>query len=263
MKSLNQLLMSLFLLSMFVYGGGDIREPIQVIEDVEVANQVVLEEPIYEEIIEPIAPPVVIPKSIVVPPPVIAPVVVPIVPVAVISAPVVEAALISPLGFYVAAGLTVARFDPSCSCPSPISDSDKTVGLVGRIGYDFNQFFGIEARGLRTNWNSNGGKVKHFGAFFKPMYPVSNALNIYALGGYAKTTTQGSKQHVNSKSLAWGGGIEYDFGGDSKEGRYDRTFDGYGDQESGFGLFADYERLIQQSGSPDLDTISIGITYDF
>jgi len=97
------------------------------------------------------------------------------------------------------------------------------------------------------------------------MYPISNDVNVYALGGYAKTTTDGDgRQRVDSNSFAWGAGLEYDLGSDTaKEGRYDRAFDGYGDQESGFGLFADYERLIQKSGSPDLDTINVGVTYDF
>ncbi len=167
-------------------------------------------------------------------------------------------------GLYVALGLTVAQFDPSCGCAGK-GDTDKTAGFIGRVGYDFNEYFGLEARGIRTNWKSSGGKIKHAGAFLKPMYPVSTDVNVYGLAGYAKTTTEGGgRQHVDADTFAWGLGLEYDLGSDvAKDGRYDRAFDGYGDQEGGFGLFADYERLVQKSGSPDLDTINAGVTYDF
>jgi len=69
---------------------------------------------------------------------------------------------------------------------------------------------------------------------------------------------------VNAKSFAWGFGAEVDLTSDEpKEGRYNREFDGQGDQESGLGLFIDYERLVAKSNAPDLDTINTGISYDF
>jgi len=58
--------------------------------------------------------------------------------------------------------------------------------------------------------------------------------------------------------------LEVDLSKDTpKEGRYSRVFDGKGDQEKGIGLFFDYERLIVKKNSPDLDTLSAGVTYDF
>lgn len=200
---------------------------------------------------------VVIPVEPYVPPVKVAPTPVVVVP------PVVLKEII-PLGIYVGLGLTAARYDPSCGCTTTKGDVDKTVGIIGRVGYDFNEYIGIEGRGIRTNWKSSGGKIKHAGIFVKPMYPVSNDINVYGLAGYAKTTTQGSKRRVNAETLAWGAGLEYDLGTDTaKKGKYDRDFDGYGNQEEGWGLFADYERLVQKSGSPDLDTFNVGVTYDF
>jgi hypothetical protein len=29
------------------------------------------------------------------------------------------------------------------------------------------------------------------------------------------------------------------------------------------GLFVDYERMVVKSGAPDLDALSVGVTYDF
>jgi len=240
---------ALLVMSGFAYAGGDILPTVFETEEVIIPVEVYVA-------------PVPIPKAIV--PPVV---VVPVAPVVVAPVPVAKVApvinSILPLGLYIAGGLTGARYDPSCGCPVK-GDTDKTAGLIGRIGYDFNEYIGVEARGIRTNWKSNGGKIKHEGLFVKPMYPVSEDINVYGLAGYAKTTTQGSKRRVNAEALAWGLGLEYDFGTDTpKEGRYGRTFDGYGDQENGWGLFTDYERLVQKSGSPDLDTVNVGITYDF
>jgi len=230
MKKLNSVLIAAVAVSSVVYAGGDIIPVEEYIAPVEVY-----------------VPPVVVPQPTPVP------------------VPVKRVKNITPLGLYVGLGLTAARYDPKCTCTTDTKgDVDNTYGLIGRLGYDFNQYVGVEARGIRTNWNSNGGKIKHYGAFIKPMYPVSNDFNVYGLVGYAKTETQGMKRRVNADTFAWGTGVEYDLAKDvAKEGRYSRDFDGYGDQEGGWGLFADYERLVQKSGSPDLDTVNFGVTYDF
>lgn len=241
MKKLVKGSMLLIGMSTLLQAGGDILPTVFETEEVIVP-------------VEPYVPPVkVIPPVKVVP---LVPVIPPVPPIVLKD--------IAPLGLYVALGLTAARYDPSCGCATAVGDVDKTAGVIGRIGYDFNEYFGLEGRGIRTNWKSSGGKIKHAGLFAKPMYPVSNDINVYGLAGYAKTTTQGSKRRVNAETFAWGAGLEYDFGTDTaKEGKYDRDFDGYGDQEEGWGLFADYERLVQKSGSPDLDTLNVGVTYDF
>ena len=238
---------TLLLMSGFAYAGGDILPAVFEKEEVFVP---------IEPYVAPV--PVVEKTPVFVPPPVSVPT--PVVK----AAPPVLITDISPLGLYVAVGLTAARYAPICGCPET-GKVDKTGGLIGRIGYDFNQFFGIEARGIRTKWRSEGGDIKHYGAFLKPMYPVSTDINIYGLAGYAKTETAGlTRQKTNAETFAWGLGLEYDLGNDKpQKGKYDRNFDGYGDQEGGWGLFADYERLVQKSGSPDLDTINLGITYDF
>lgn len=233
---------SLVLASMsVVHAGGDILPVVFEVEEVVVPLEVYVE-------------PVVIPTPVVIPKVVVAPVV-PVVPVV---------NNILPLGLYVALGLTAARYNPDCGCPVK-GNVDKTAGVIGRIGYDFNEFLGVEARGIKTKWSSEGGDLEHYGVFLKPMYPVSNDINVYGLAGYAKTETAGgTRRKTDTEALAWGLGFEYDFTTDvPKEGRYGRTFDGYGDQENGWGLFADYERLVQKSGSPDFDTANIGITYDF
>ncbi len=168
-------------------------------------------------------------------------------------------------GFYAGLGISASRYKTNCNCPnSPKVGTDKSAGIMARVGYDFNKYIGIEARGIKTNWKSDGGRVQHAGLFVKPMLPVGDATNIYGLVGVAKTKTKGHLQTTNTNSLAVGAGVEVDLSKDTpKEGRYNRPFDGQGDQEKGLGLFADYERMVAKSGAPDLDAISAGITYDF
>lgn len=234
MKRVQLSLLSLIVCTNLLVAGGDIMTvtPYEV-NDVKAAEEVS---------VVPVQVPVTVP-----------PVVVPSVPTADVS----------PL--YVGVGLAAARYDSSCGTPVPGCDGiDKTGGVLVRAGYDFNQYIGAEVRGLVTSYKADGGKVKHLGAFVKPMYPVTDGLNVYGLGGYAKTTTQGSLRRTNVKGLALGAGIEYDFSEDNKkEAKYDREFDGQGDQEKGFGVFADYERLYQKSNAPKLDAVSVGLTYDF
>lgn len=167
-------------------------------------------------------------------------------------------------GFYAGLGITAAQYKTNCDSTCAKSGKDKTAGIIARVGYDFNQYIGLEARGLRTDFKGNGGKVQHAGIFVKPMLPVGDVTNLYGLVGMAKTTTTGTLQKTNAKSLALGAGVEVDLTQDTpKEGRYGRAFDGKGDQEQGVGLFADYEKMVVKSGAPDLDAVSAGVTYDF
>ena len=265
MKKLNITLLSLFTTSSLLYAGGAFVEPVYETEDIIIAEEAVVEE--YPEVVESYSEPVEVyvePIAEVVEEP--APVIVKEVPLP--TPPPVPIKDIKTNGLYVGIGISTAKFETSCKSTGTgvcsKSGTDKTTGIMGRVGYDVNQYIGVEARGIRTNWKSNGGKVKHVGVFLKPMIPVGDSTNVYALAGVAKTTTQGRLQRVDSKSFAWGAGVEYDVSPDkAKDGRYNRKFDGHGDQEKGLGIFADYERLIQKSGSPDLDTVNVGVTYDF
>jgi OOP family OmpA-OmpF porin len=205
---------------------------------------------------------------VVVPAPAPAPVVVqeavkiPMEPAVVAAVAPLAAASVSP--FYIGLGLAAAQYDTNCGCVGDKSGKDKTLGAMARVGYDFNKYMGIEARGMYTPAKENGGKVKHYGAFLKPMYPVTDGLNVYGLGGIAKTKTIGTLRKTDVSGLAFGAGLEYDLSSDKKkEATYDRTFDGIADQEKGLGLFADYEKLYYKSGAPKLDAVSVGVTYDF
>ena len=161
---------------------------------------------------------------------------------------------------------------------------DVTYGAMLRGGYEFNQYFGLEARAMKTfaGEGPNGGETfQHFGLYAKPMYPVSERFNIYALAGYGYTETindggNGNLPEIDDWDFSWGVGLEYDLsdkkGDFIQDAAYDRGFDGYADQERGWGIFVDYQSLwmdhkfhhrTKGNKKVDLSVVSVGITYDF
>lgn len=141
---------------------------------------------------------------------------------------------------------------------------EHTLGITAIVGYDFNAYMGVEARGMITALEPNSGEVQHYGAFLKPSLPIIEGLSIYGLGGIAETKTKSSFGIADVSGLAFGIGLEYVLSEDKmKEAKYNRKFNGEADQKKGFGVFTDCERLYYKQGSPDLDALSIGITYDF
>jgi len=187
------------------------------------------------------------------------------------AVPIVQPKKISPSGFYAGLGITGVKYKDSCKCKNKKNSSnsfkDTTYGVMARVGYDINQYIGVEARGSKTNWDSQGSKVEHGGIYLKPMLPIGNSANIYGLAGLAKTKVKsknGKTPKVNADGLALGIGMEIDLSKDTpRDGRYSRSFDGQGDQEKGLGLFVDYERMLVKKNAPDLDAVSAGVTYDF
>jgi len=243
MKNIKLSIITIISLGSFCYGGGDIyptvspyeQEDMQLAQEAEVEPVIIKQEPvvIQEPIIKENKP---IKK---------------------------EAKEINPSGFYAGLGITGSRYDSNCNCPKK-SGIDKSIALLGRVGYDFNPYIGIEARGMKSIAYEDGASITHMGLFLKPMLPIGNITNIYALLGASKTKTTGTLTQINAEGLALGGGVEVDLSKDTpKEGRYSRDFDGKGDQEKGIGLFVDYERLVVKKNAPDLDTLSLGVTYDF
>jgi len=241
MKNIKLSLITLVALTALGYAGGDF-DIVTPYETEDIKN---IEEMVVEEVVKPVIK---------------APV---IVETAVVEEPK-ELKNIYANGFYAGLGITATRYSTSCSSRCANSGTDKTIGILGRVGYDFNQYIGLEARGIKTSLKNDGGTVKHAGIFIKPMLPIGDKSNIYGLIGVAKTTTQGRLQRTDAETLALGAGVEFDLSKDSpKDGRYNREFDGQGDQEKGIGLFVDYEKMVVKSGAPALDALSAGLTYDF
>jgi len=208
--------------------------------------------------------------------------------VAPVVSPIAEIAQEDVNPWYVGVGIIPYSLYRS-HCPTGCPYEDYTYGAMVRGGYEINEYFGIEARALRTFWGAgkNGGeRFEHYGIYAKPMYPVSERFNAYGLLGYGWTSSinsggNGNLPEVETWGFSWGVGIEFDLSDTKSDFQenvtYDRPFDGYADQEHSWGLFIDYQSLMHGKafshytkdnklieGKADIvHVISMGITYDF
>jgi len=176
---------------------------------------------------------------------------------------------IDPWPVYVGLGLVAVSLDRDpCACGSA-ETSDQRYGGVIRAGWDFNNYIGIEARALKTFGNNVFSETEHYGIYLKPQYHVASQMNVYALLGYGRTNidyTNGVRSSATRENgFSYGAGFEYDFGSDESEGTYNRTFDGQGDQEKGWGMWVDFQQLLSNDGPVHTTSniVTAGITYDF
>ncbi|MDD5406383.1 MAG: outer membrane beta-barrel protein [Sulfurovaceae bacterium] len=158
-------------------------------------------------------------------------------------------------------------------------------GIMAQAGYKFNKYIALEGRywwSLGNNdwdWSesyylngsphgsasgsiSDDEKLKAWGVYVKPMYPVTDQFDIYALlgGGNVRLSDNGGKW-LDENDFQWGLGASYEI-------------------TENISIFADYVRLLDKDGSSttiDLErestltstwddtvyTINVGLTYKF
>ena len=160
-------------------------------------------------------------------------------------------------------------------------DTDFSEVMI-QAGYKINDFVAIEGRywfGIEDTIAGDianiGGlvdfdsSVDAWGIYVKPMYPVSEAFNIYALLGYAGTeydvsATDGrTTADWNSDTLdgfSWGLGAEYAFSNNvaifiDYTNLYDDEIDHVVTDRNGVDRAATWEN--------EVDTINFGVTYNF
>lgn len=236
MKNIKLSLIAIIGLGAFAQAGGDISPvtPYEI-EDVEMAIEYATEVEVTSTA----------PKTVVAVPPVV-----PVIPKSKQKELIVEPkptkeTTSSSSSAYIGIGGVVAQYDTNCKCSnSTLSGTDKTGGFIAKAGYEFNQYIGIEARGIKTMIKEDGGEIEHVGVFLKPSYPVSENTSIYGLVGWAKTETSGTLRKTDVDGLAFGAGLDYAVA-------------------ENVSLFADYERLFQESDAPSLDAVSMGANYKF
>jgi len=144
--------------------------------------------------------------------------------VPVVDVPVVDA----DAGFYVGLfyGMMNSEFDDTVL----VAVDEYDVGTLGLMaGYKFNSYVAVEARyqmqiadpawtgdSFAVDADDVDGTVAAWGVYVKPMYPVTNELDVYALLGYASTTyTFGTAvnavdDEIVAEGFAYGVGISYD-----------------------------------------------------
>ena len=137
-----------------------------------------------------------------------------------------------------------------------------------QAGYKFNDYVAVEGRywiGMDDNswtntWNNHGemtAEIDTWGIYVKPMYPVTDSFDIYALLGYADAdyTVSGSGYTLTADAFdgfSWGIGADYSF-------------------TESLSVFVDYVSLydddfVNNAGNNvdfTIDTWNFGVTYQF
>ena len=194
--------------------------------------------------------------------------------------PVVEEPVIESTGqFYL--GIGYGYFDQTMDDIATtqyglVNIETETDNVLLQVGYQFNEYIAVEGRywiaAGDASWtisdsrigltNDYSGDYSSWGIYVKPMYPVTESFNIYALLGYASTSLDSDSNdnfYWDTDEFSWGLGAEF--------GVTDNVF-----------VFADYVNLgapssfdYHDNGNiyPDVDvdgdlyTFNVGVTYKF
>ncbi len=155
--------------------------------------------------------------------------------------------------------------------------------VMGQLGYKFNQYLALEGRYWQSfgdngwSWSesgiingtdpysnsdsgANGDELKAWGVYVKPMYPVTEQLDVYALLGYGNVTLSDDDNGdwLDENDFQWGLGASYEF-------------------MDNLSFFVDYVRLLDKGGSMTWEndtigqeswddtvyTVNVGLTYKF
>lgn len=161
--------------------------------------------------------------------------------------------LIKTSSWYIGIGAVWAKLT-GCNLKK-CSYEDVTYGGVLRVGYDYNDYLGMEVRAMKTFLDEGpygGTPLQHIGFFVKPKYIVTKQINLYALLGYAYTENLGNEGRLtyfnNDSGFSAGVGTEYKF---------------LTNANARWSVFIDYQRLLIKANVADLDMISFGLKYRF
>ena len=147
-----------------------------------------------------------------------------------------------------------------------VMDEDFSSIMI-QAGYKFNSYVAVEGRywfGLDSDTSLFSGSdnipadvtVDAWGIYVKPMYPVTDAFDIYALLGYtgADLTIDNANYTFNSDNVdgfSWGIGAAYSFTDNLA------VFVDY------VNIYDDEEDYIGGSTETTIDSVNFGLTYQF
>ena len=172
-------------------------------------------------------------------------------------------------GFYLGLGYGFLKVERETLVPGNLNNTTWGTGDYDQImlqaGYKINPYFALEGRywlGLGDNaWAAIGdnsvqsvGEVDQWGFYVKPIYPITEALDVYALLGWSKVTYDitNAPSDANRDGFSWGVGAAYDF-------------------NQNWSMFADYSNVYDNETknkkawlvNDDMNVISVGFTYKF
>jgi opacity protein-like surface antigen len=168
--------------------------------------------------------------------------------------PVVETPVVAPAtdaGFYVGGAYGYGDMDIS---DTGYSHDETFDSFMLQAGYKINPYVAVEARYWITSedeWDNSGEdfSADSWGIYVKPMYPVTEEFDIYALLGYGDTDPQigGEGPDYDTDGFQWGLGASYDV-------------------TSNVAVFVDYVSLYDDTNDGEdltIDTWNFGVTYKF
>ncbi len=173
------------------------------------------------------------------------------------------------LPFYIAVGGLWGETNKDCVCYGVDGTTihyetrieDRTWGGIVRVGYDFNEYIGVEARMLKANINSDVLETTHYGIYIKPMIPIDESMHIYGLLGYGHTeivTDCGPTQETfKHNGISYGIGLDYKLP-PSKEAKARG-------EKSNWSIWIDYQNLLTNEGlrNHTANVVSFGVKYTF
>ena len=174
-------------------------------------------------------------------------------------------------GFYAGLGLGAQR---AYSVDSAFCDGahtqDRTMGAVGLLGYQFNDYLAAEGRIGKSIAYEDYADVLSYSLFLKPQYPVTPSIRVYALLGIGGVQVEGEsnnalgytdtagKEILDETGFQWGLGGSYallenisvfaDYTSLAKDADISSTLYGYD--------AATYSELSS-------DAVTVGVTYQF
>ncbi len=198
--------------------------------------------------------------------------------------PVVEAPVVieeDTSAFYIGIGYGASDIDLDIDGPIGYNgDSDTFNELMLQAGYKFNDYIAVEGRywfGIDDNdWNMHlrphGIKPRQdvtydaWAIYVKPMYPVTESFDVYALLGYGAVSfdyTFGDTDFDDTDSFSWGLGVDYSFTENISvfadyTSMYDDDQDFYHTYEG-----ATSNALIKSNVEVRIESWNFGVTYSF
>ncbi len=185
--------------------------------------------------------------------------------IAPIEEPVVVEPVVTDGGFYLGAAYSLMgdQYTRTPNTMDPQSFDESYSAIMFQAGYKFNSYVAVEGRywaGVSDITVNNGttdydlAGADAWGLYVKPMYPVTDTFDVYALLGYAGMDHDSIKLNDGS-GFSWGLGASYGI-------------------IEGVDLFIDYtsiyddDRTFTNATGPvtkdiSLDSVNFGVTYNF
>ncbi len=180
--------------------------------------------------------------------------------IAPVEEPVVVEPVVTDAGFYLGLGYGLLNIDAT-NPADPVGFDENFDEIMFQAGYKFNSYIAVEGRywaGLDSTINDvtpYDMSVDAWGIYVKPMYPVTDAFDVYALLGYASSAASFSDapDSDDQDGFSWGLGAAYSF-------------------TDNIAVFVDYVSLYDdQPNAPidttgydaQIDTWNFGVTYQF